>query len=741
MKKSLKILLVAVGSIVVLLVLASLVAPPIAKNYVTKHDKELLGREVSIEKIGVNLFSGKLKINKLTLFEEDGTTPFVRLDHLDMKIRLRDLAQQRLWVKHVLLSGLYVSVEQDHDWFNFSSLRERFSAEESGKASDFEVIINDAHIEKGCFRYADLALGSELWLRDIALQIPSIDFSDMKTDVGLDLSLSENATLHTDLRLSDNAKKYFINLKLNNLDIEVIEPYLQQHFPIDVMKGLVDMDVQAEGTTNHVMDFDLAGSFIFSDLAFQDMEGNPLGTVDSVFASIHRFNLNDRVLCIDDFHLEKLNTAYIIHADSSSNFDVLLGQVSHRDTTGLEQKDTNVSVDNEKDKSWNIRVSDFGLQNMTLAFEDHRLPQPFRYEITDISLSSSQFTPEGNNAVKLQAALNQVGTLRLNWQGKLKSIDNQNLTLMLNNVKMVDFSPYSVQWFGFPLENGTLSFQSQNVICEGNINGINKLRIAAPKVGTKINNFQPRYANIPLKLGLYLLADQHNNVSIDLPVSGNLHDPAFSYGKAIVKVFGNVLSKVVGSPFRLLMTDDDNNLKYIPFDPLQLDLSPEQYVMIDNLVATLQSRSDLGIVLEEQVQYEETVKQLCIMQLQRDYYLSLHPEMQKRDIDFITHEAIRSIKLNDKGLCDYAAQYSEKKRLRSANDVASVACAVYREHSEQLLPKMMTRRNELLSNYLLKIKGLSPEQISVTTIDASLLKSFTKSSRYEMHVFTYEDME
>ena len=88
------------------------------------------------------------------------------------------------------------------------------------------------------------------------------------------------------------------------------------------------------------------------------------------------------------------------------------------------------------------------------------------------------------------------------------------------------------------------------------------------------------------------MADRNNNISIDLPVSGNLKDPKFSYKKTLRKALFNVLAKVAASPFRL-MTDEDNNLKYIPFDPLQVDFSPEQYVMIDNVVVTLQSRSDL----------------------------------------------------------------------------------------------------------------------------------------------------
>ena len=115
--------------------------------------------------------------------------------------------------------------------------------------------------------------------------------------------------------------------------------------------------------------------------------------------------------------------------------------------------------------------------------------------------------------------------------------------------------------------------------------------------------------------------------------------------------------------------------------------------------------------------------------------------MKFSDLDFLSSEAIRSIKLNDKGLCDYAKQYSKKKKLRSAKDVTSVACEVYRDKSEKILPRLMARRNELLSDYLWNVKGLTPEQVSVTTIDASLMKSFVKPSRYEMHVFRYEDME
>ena len=83
-----------------LLLMVLVFAGPIAKWYVEKHDKELIGRELTIGKLWVNVFSGTAKIDDLTLYEDDGATPFVSFDHFDTNIKLRDLLDNRLWVNH-----------------------------------------------------------------------------------------------------------------------------------------------------------------------------------------------------------------------------------------------------------------------------------------------------------------------------------------------------------------------------------------------------------------------------------------------------------------------------------------------------------------------------------------------------------------------------------------------------------------------------------------------------------------
>ena len=139
--------------------------------------------------------------------------------------------------------------------------------------------------------------------------------------------------------------------------------------------------------------------------------------------------------------------------------------------------------------------------------------------------------------------------------------------------------------------------------------------------------------------------------------------------------------------------------------------------------------------------YKETLQRLCNLQLQRDYYISQHPEVDSTGIDFLTNEAIQAIKLNDKGLCDYAVQFSEREKLSSKRDVASVAYAVYHEKSKAIIARLMDRRNALLTNYMLNTKGLNNNQISVTKMDEALQETYDKASRYEVRLLNDEEAD
>lgn len=735
-----KILFIVLGSIVGLVLAVLLLVSPIAKWYVEKHDTELVGREITIGGLWVNVFNGTVKIDDLTLYEDDGATPFVQFAQFDTKIKLRDLLDKKLVVQHLLLSELKVNIEQDRTWFNFNSMLDHFKSDEpkpeKEESSDpFGLIFNDITIDRSNIRYADISVGSEFNLHDISIYVPSIDLSSLKTNVGLDLLLNESATLHTDLKLSENADEYFLNLKLKNLGLEVVKPYVKQLLAIKDLEGRVGLDLQAKGTTEHILDFDLTGEINFNDITMNDTIGYNLGFVDSIYANIDKFNMNDNFLNFNSIYITGIQSAYLVYPDSTTCFDILSGKNrQHTDTTIYEKLADTIAaefVEVQENKRLRINIDDFRFDKVDFVYEDQTLPDTFRFEISDLSLTSSHFNLDDNNTMRLRANLNKLGKLTAAWSGNVHGLENHNLTLMLSNLKLADFSPYCVSMFGFPLEDGTLSFNSQNIISNGQLEGINKLQLAQPKVGDRLKDFEPQIPKIPLKLGFYVLTDKNNNCNLELPISGDLNDPEFSYKKAILKVFTTLLVKVATSPFRLLEGDD--NGQYIPFDIIGMDFSATEYTLIDNVASTLTTLPDVSVELEQQVNYDDAIERLSVMQLQRAYFIEQHPEIDSTGIDYLTNEAIRAIKLNDKGLMEFAKQYSEKRHLNK-KDIESIAVELFKDQAEERLPKLIFRRNDVLLNYLTNTKGVPANRVKISSMNEDQMREYNKDTRYEVHI-------
>lgn len=737
--RGLKTVLIILGILIGLILLVTLFVSPIAKGYILKHDKELIGRELTLDQLRINILTGKVKITDLVLYEDDDTTPFVSFDTFAVKVKLKDLLHKQVNVKHIILSALKVNVEQDRTWFNFNSIIDHFASDEPKEKkeeseSSFGVILNDILIDKSTIRYADLSIGSEFLLRDISIRIPCIDLSTMKTNLGLDLCLGDSATLHTDLRLSENAENYFVNLQLDNLGVGIAQPYLDHSLNVDSLRGSLHLDLQAEGVTDHILDFDLKGGITLNDVSLQDTEGYTLGAIDSIFAGIKKFNMSENYLNLSRLYISGVRSEYITHEDKSTNFDIVLGgREQHTDTTIFEKIGDTIAaefIEVQEKEGIKIFVDELCLDHTSFLYEDYTLPSPFHYEIKDLKLTSNNFNFEGTNTVKLEAVLNDVGKLNAQWQGSLDGLENHNLTLMLNNLKLTDFSPYTIQLFGFPLEKGTLSFHSQNIITNGNLNGINKLQMASPVVGDKLKDVEPVIDHIPLKLGMYLLTDKDDKLNIDLPISGNIEDPEFSYFKTILKVFGSMMIKVTTAPFRLLASDGD--IQYIEYELMEHDFTAEEYTQLDDIALTMLDKPEVSITLNQKLNYHHMVQELSNLQIKRDFYISQHPEADSVGFDFLTNETIRAIKLNDKGLCDYAEQYSEKNNIHSKKGVAAVALTLYEEKSSEMIGWLLDRRNQLLIRYLTDTKGLGKEQVHIEEPTMEQMMEYEGRDRYEV---------
>ena len=101
MKKKFFIIIV---TIILAVILSALIfAPGIARRYIIRNGKELIGRNISLEKIRVNYFNFTFRFIGFKLFEKDDTTVFTGFDTLlvdlqPLKLIKSELVVKRLWL-------------------------------------------------------------------------------------------------------------------------------------------------------------------------------------------------------------------------------------------------------------------------------------------------------------------------------------------------------------------------------------------------------------------------------------------------------------------------------------------------------------------------------------------------------------------------------------------------------------------------------------------------------------------
>lgn len=711
-----KVLIITGISLVVIIAAISFAISPIAEWYVEKNSKELVGRKVTMDNLSVNIFSGRLQIEKFTMFEADDSSPFVTFDLFDVNVKMLGFLASKVNVEHVLLSGANIHVIQNGDYFNFNDIIDFFSSDSTKteqdtieESSDWDVVINDIHLDHSYLYYQDKEVGSEWNLKDISIVIPGIDLSDLQADMGLQLDFLNGGKLATNIKYDTEKSLYDLKLDIQNFRLTPILPYLQQSFNVDSLNGVFSTKLNIKGSTDHVMEFDVNGILNVADFQLKDSQNKNLLTFDSVLTEIKHIDLVHNNIELNTLHVNGLSSYYEFFKDSSDNFTLLFKEDSTQNVDTV--------VVQTEEEPMKILIRDLKINNAHFDYIDNTLPQTFKYAINDICVSAENFTLANKNNVTLSALLQQSGKLKVKWIGSLEDMSNQNITISLNNLDLQSFTPYSLALFGNPITDGHISIQSQNIIVNNMLRGTNKVNIFNPKIGEKNKDIKAEY-NIPLKMGIYVLTDKNGKVDLDLPVSGNVESPDFSYKKIIFKTLGNLLVKVAASPFNALKSSDDN-LSQILISSTATEFTDEEYAKFGQIGALQQEKPELKLYVTQEILYSSAIKEYCLLELKKNMAIQDPTNQITEDNanDLLVREKYSAIPNKSPELQKFADEQMTQKGLKITNkqSIEQKAIALYEQEMKTTILKDMNWRNTLLHTYLTKQCSLSDTTVSISS--------------------------
>lgn len=603
MKKGFKLILWVVGIVLALLIIVSLLGGPLAKSYINRNGERLTGRHMEVKHVGLNLLTGRVAVQGLQVYEEDGTSPFAGFDTLDVRAYLLQLPFKTVNLRHITLSGLQANLMQDGERFNFSSLIEHFSSDDTVKdttPSNWTLKLYNIRLSHASLRYRDLRSNKELNLPDINLRVPGfIIGGDESTEGGLNLTFDKGGHLNATANYDADKGRYDATVDLTDFALRNVEGYVRDVIDLEEMQGTLTAHLTAAGATTQLLKSRIGATVTLSGVDLRD-EHSSLAELGNLTVKVNNFNLENNSLDIASVHLDGLKATYE-QWDGYTNISRLM---QAKDTTDRPDT-TEVSNEPPAPKTpLQLRVGNLLVEHCALTYINHTLPDEFSFPVTNLTVNANNLSLRGDNNAQLRASLPGGGHLMARWEGNLDNWkEHQNLFLTVKGLDLKQLSPWTVAYTGQPVEDGVFGLTSRNSIENSQLNGQNTIDIYNPVVGKKRKDVKVE-KHLPLKAALYVLKDKDNKILLDVPVKGNVDSPEFNYMKLLWKTLGNLIVKVATSPARALGSAlglGDADLEFIAIEPTQRSFTSEQYHTLSQLATIVQSDSLIVLHLEQRM--------------------------------------------------------------------------------------------------------------------------------------------
>lgn len=693
---------------------------PIVESYVEKHDKELVGRKLCMDNLSIKLFEGSVAVDNMVLYEADATEEFVRLGRAEVEVALGDIFDSHIHITRVALTSPSVAVHQDAESFNFDDMMafitEEYLGDDENDAEDDEpsewmVSIENISVDGAAVSYYDGMVDKQWQLTEMNVATPAVLLDGGNTHVTLATTINQQGSLAAAIDVDLASLDFKLEGAVENFDISETLNYITPYANVSKVEGLTAVECLVEGNIEDIMAMTISGRLHVDNLLIEDGRGEKIFSAELLEATPQAVNIADDSYTLNTLIIDGYASRFVLNGDGSTNFSDLIysdPEVSIETTAeslGDDMYDVKERVTLTTEDSVaplrNVRlyIDTLKLSHGDFYFADHTMHEPFEYRLRDIAIDSRNFNFMGTNIISVRAKLPKQGSALFRWEGSMSDFYNQSLLAALTNVDMEGLSTYVEHYTAFPIESGNMTFRSQNVVSNGELSGVNQLGTYNFVVGKRDKSLDAEY-KVPLKLGVYLLTDKDDHIDVDLPITGNIDSPEFSFRKVLWRALGNLLLKVAATPFSWMSADKQDTFRKIDIDLLVSGLSSEHYARLDAMAEALKQDSSLKVRLTQRINYSRAVQRIADRNLKIAYYNATEGS-EKGYLDMLDFSKIDDMKLSGRAVSDFADSLLKARGIEpSYMSIKAKAMSLYGGMVDGQLKSLMTFRNNIITNYI-----------------------------------------
>ena len=604
--------------------------------------------KLSVNKIAANL-------NELTVNSENKSVAIV--EKLTLNQAEIGFDAKKVNVDSILLSGLKTAVlkeaNQPLNWQKIlepvqgtnpqkPSPQKKMDEKSTAEKSDWSLALKKFALTNANIHFEDKTNATPVVLDIVQIGVEAKDASlDLKRaiPVSAGFKVKQGGRFNAQGKLTPAPLKADFQLSLADFAFSLFAPYVNQFAMLKLNNGAANVSGKLHVTSPEAMTFN--GGFSINNLALvEEASGAPFMGWEKLGSESLALTLSPNRLHMTELNIVKPVGKFIIHEDKSMNVTRILRQPTSATDTDNATKSTEKSAEVAPEKTAEavqqasggnalIKASIAAPETekaveMTPPPVEDSPPEAFPIAIETVRINDAalefadlSLTPQfGTNIHSLSGVINGVSTnassiAQVELDGKVddygaarirgsvqpfKATNFTNLKLSFTNLEMNRLTPYSGKFAGRKIESGKLSVDLEYKIKQRKLAGENEFIINKLKLGERVESKDA--ADLPLDLAIAILEDNEGVIDLDLPISGSLDDPKFSYGSIVWKAIRNVLTKIVTAPFRALgklFGGSGDKLEALAFEPGNSNLMPPEMEKLKAVSEALSKRQGLSL--------------------------------------------------------------------------------------------------------------------------------------------------
>ena len=557
------------------------------------------------ETIVIALAESNFNLNRFVLKQKRRNNKVFSIKGIHVKDIGANTLKQEANIKDVSIVSPYVYASLDkHQVLNWNryiipkkSPAKNKNAKESG--STWHLLLNKFALKHGAMHFNDYSLGKKAVttkLGAIYLTANSIDSkkrTSLKYNASMRLNRKGKITARGKLQHTPLYNKGTFNI--DNLQLQDFNPYVNRDHHINLKRGSLSLKSSVKyASSKKKPDLHVKGDVGIKDFVLENsLDDSVLLAWNRIDVLPFTFEQNPNKLFVKEVEIDGLYANAIIDANKTMNF----AQLSKYEKL----KDENITKTEVEGESFPMQIVKITLKESSANFIDYSLPLVFDAYIHDFSGNIYGVSSNKNDTthLELDGVVNKYGAAKLKGSLNAAAIEKfTDINLVFRNINLVNMSPYSGKFIGQKISNGKLFLDLNYDIVDSQMLGENSIIVKKLELGEEVQS--PDAVDLPLGLAIALLEDSDGVIDLELPVSGDMNNPEFSYGHIVFQAFFNLLTKAVTAPFALLgsmLGIDGDALEYVEFEPGSIVVLPPEREKLDKLSKAFIKRPKLKLAL------------------------------------------------------------------------------------------------------------------------------------------------